>query len=133
MRPLSDVLTLPAGIAIRKSEMDPLIDAGVFHFVPNLGKLRVRTRIVLGWERVSGGYLEGHLVGVEEQRYGTQRRTGKVICARRMVRIGRGRYKWRPGCCGPVRFGVAVIITELYCRFWAPEVEGELTVPRRDG
>ena len=82
MRPLRDVLALESARGIRKAEMDTLQYAGVFDFIPNLGQLRIGSRIDLGWARVRCRYLEIDLIRVEVQRYGARGRCHETVGAR---------------------------------------------------
>jgi hypothetical protein len=63
------MLALPSANRVGETEMDALQDADIFDLIAYLRKLRVRTRINLGWDRVRCRYLETHRVCVEVQRH----------------------------------------------------------------
>ena len=112
---------------VRGAEVNPLVDADVDHIVSHIRKAVVRFRLVDRGARD----CEGHPVSEEalqRARHGAR----KIVCTRRVLRIGRcGKQREPGGVASGSR--VAIVVPFLNGRDGAPEEVVPLVAPRGDG
>src|SRR5882762_6463099 len=116
---------------VRGAEVDAFVNTAIDHFLCRIREAVKCARVLDGRPQVGGRHREGHSVCPEEERKGTGCGTGKIVCARAVVGIGRTDDQRLPGWVADSP-RVAVVVPLLNGGDWPPEDVEFLSIPRRD-